>query len=456
MAAQRNPTRQRLIGAALELFVSRGVTETTTKQIAELAEVNEVTLFRNFGSKHGLLLAVIEEAAVFTKLGESLVDRTNQTSSIHETLKDYAIACLQALERVPEVVRSVVGEAGHYPAENRAALGRGFREVNRYAAEYFAAAIEREKLHAHLSAEKLASLLNGMLLGYAVIEFTSEFHELWQDREDFLENLVTLFLDGAVSSSDTVQSELECDERTAKAQREEEEEKVEAAILSLSGGVDDQIPDRAIVQNQSTVKSELTTKKTAGENVSDLPANVVAAILQRAKKLGIQEYALAYVLFGSGLSANEIIGLGRSHHISDSRQQLLQVTQGLERQVPVNQWILGKRYGSYTNNPLTQWLKSRKDSESALFLSRTGKRLSENELVQLWEEMTGGLLGVEAEAIAIEQTQQTWCVEMLMRGMNLDDMQILTGWDTAKLQPYARRAREKNALEQAIRLDRKA
>lgn len=463
MPAQRNPTRQRLIGAALELFASRGVTETTTKQIAELAEVNEVTLFRNFGSKHGLLLAVIEEAAVFTKLGESLVDRTNQTSSIHQALKDYAIACLEALERVPEVVRSVVGEAGQYPAENRAALGRGFTEVNRYAAEYFAAAIDREQLHAHVTAEKLASLLNGMLLGYAVIEFTSEFHELWQDREDFLENLLALFLHGAVSSSDRVQSEVEFDRVTAKAQREQQENvtflsanrQVESEILPAFGGFGAKIRDSR-AQNQFAVKSELATKKTAGENVSDLPANLVAAIVQRAKKLGMQEYALAYVLFGSGLSANEIVGLGRSHHINDSRQQLLQVTQGLGRQVPVNQWILGKRYGSYTNNPLTQWLKSRKDSESALFLNRTGKPLSENELAKLWEEMTAGLVGVEAEAIAIEQTQQTWCVEMLMRGMNLEDMQILTGWDAAKLQPYARRAREKTALEQAIRLDRKA
>jgi len=449
MAAQRNPTRQRLIGAALELFVSRGVTETTTKQIAELAEVNEVTLFRNFGSKHGLLLAVIEEAAVFTKLGESLVDRTNQTSSIHKTLKDYAIACLQALERVPEVVRSVVGEAGKYPAENRAALGRGFTEANRYAAEYFADAIDREKLHTHLSAEKLASLLNGMLVGYAVIEFTSEFHELWQDREDFLENLVTLFLHGAVSSFNEEEEKENVSFLSA-------DRKVEAGIWPASGGFGAQIRDSPIAQNQFAVKSELATKKTAGENVSDLSANLVAAILQRAKKLGIQQYALVYVLFGSGLSKDEIVGLGRSHHISDSHQQLLQVTQGLGRQVPVNQWILGKRYGSYTNNPLTQWLKNRKDSESALFLNRTGKPLSENDLVELWEELIAGLVGVEAEAIAIEQTQQTWCVEMLMRGMNLEDMQILTGWDVAKLQPYVRRSREKTALEQAIRLDRKS
>ncbi|NJR65601.1 MAG: TetR/AcrR family transcriptional regulator [Leptolyngbyaceae cyanobacterium CRU_2_3] len=186
MSTQRNSTRQRLISAALDLFACHGVTETTTKQIAELAEVNEVTLFRHFGNKHGLLLAVIEEAAVFIHLGQTLVQQASQTSSIYQALKDYATACLQALESVPEVVRSVVGEAGQYPAENRAALGQGFTQANRYVAEYFATVINRGQLQTRLPAEKLASLLNEMLLGYAVIEFTSEFHELWRDREDFV------------------------------------------------------------------------------------------------------------------------------------------------------------------------------------------------------------------------------------------------------------------------------
>ncbi|MGL5065440.1 MAG: TetR/AcrR family transcriptional regulator, partial [Microcoleus sp.] len=367
MSAQRNSTRQRSIVAALELFASQGVTKTTTKQIAELAQVNEVTLFRHFGSKHGLLLAVIEEAAIFTNLGQTLVDRADRTSSIDRALKDYATACLQALERVPEVVRSVVGEAGQYPSENRAALGTGFTEANRYVAEYFASAIDRGQLQANLSPQKLASLLNGMLLGYAVIEFTSEFHELWQDREDFLENLVALFLHGAVSAADNVESEVDAIERSAKEQKaEEEKENViplngigrkekETEIVPESGGAGDRIRDSSIAQNQFPIKSNI-------EKVSDLPASLVGDILLRSKKSGLQEYALTYVLFGAGLSAKEIINLERSHRISDSHQQLLQVTQGLVRQVPVNQWIAGKRYGSYTNNPLTQWLKSRKDS----------------------------------------------------------------------------------------------
>ncbi|PZV09060.1 MAG: TetR family transcriptional regulator [Leptolyngbya sp.] len=412
MADQRNSTRQRLIHSALELFATHGVTETTTKQIAELAEVNEVTLFRQFGNKHGLLLAVMQEAAVFTQLGQALVRQASESgrlSSIDEALRAYATAYLQALEAVPAVVRSVVGEAGQYPVENRAALGKGLTQANRYVADYFAMVIEQRQLQTHLPAEKLASLLNGMLLGYAVIEFTSEFHELWQNRDDFLDSVIALFLNGAFSS---------------------------ASQLSLS------------------LVSSVQSESSASLTLSDLSVSLVHSILQKSKKSGLQDYAIAYVLFGAGLSPVEIISLHRRHYISDASQQLLQVAQGA-RQVPVNQWILGKRYGSYTRNPLTQWLKSRKDNEPSLFISDDGKSLLEVELRQRWNTWTDGLLTPEGHPPAIAQAQQTWRVELLMRGMSLDDLQLLTGCDRATLEPYAKRAREKTALEQAIRLDQK-
>jgi len=408
MSSARSSTRQRLIDAALELFASQGVTETTTRQIAELAQVNEVTLFRHFGNKHGLLLAVIEDSAVFTALGESLVEQANQTSSIEQALKDYARGRLQALEGVPEFVRSVVGEAGQYPVANRQALGRGLTQANRYVAEYLATVMAGGQLHTHFPPEKLASLLNGMLLGYVVIEFTSEFHELWEDREDFLDNLVDLFLHGVVSNVD-----------------------------------------------KYVGSSAIQVAEVATEKVADLPASLVNFILERAKKLAVQDYALAYVLFGAGLSLVEVVSLERSHQISENEQHLVQVSYGVVRQVPVNQWIMGKRYGSYVRNPLTQWLKSRKDDQLALFLNDVGKPMSEEDLRARWQVITEAMLTPEGQPPAIEQARQTWCVEMLMKGMNLEDLSIISGWDVRKLQPYARRAREKAALEQAIRLDRK-
>lgn len=396
-------TRQRIINAAVELFAAQGVTETTTKAVAKLAKVNEVTLFRHFGNKHGLLLAVISESPLFKELGEYLKTQATQTTSVYQALKNYCEDRLEALEQAPNLLRSVVGEAGNYPLENRQALGRSLKEANHYVAEFLATVMEREQLHAHLPPQKLASLLNIMLLGYAVMEFTSEFHELWHDKDEFLEDLVTLFLMGATNSTNLV-----------------------------------------------TTVSPLT------EKVIDLPANTVQLILQRAKKSGLRDYALIYILFGAGLSTAEIINLEQTHQISDTNQHLLQIVKGYIRQVPVNQWIMGKRYGSYTSNPLTKYLKSRKDEHSALFLNHDGMPISETEIQEYWQILTEGLLTPEGQQLVIEQAQHTWCVEMLMKGMNLEDMSLITGWDLNKLQPYVRRAKEKSALEQAIKLDNKS
>lgn len=423
MSRSLSSTRTRLINAALELFTSQGVTETTTRQIAELAQVSEVTLFRQFGNKQGLLLAVIEDSAVFTHLGESLREQVNQTSNVEQALQKYGRDRLQALENIPELMRSVVGEAGKYTVENRRALGRGVTLANQDVARYLAAVIERDQLKADIPPEKLASLLNVMLFGYLVIELTSEFHELWDSRDDFLESLVQLCLKGAFP-----QQQFNCENSNQPdfAQTSSEHENASGKKLSSST-----------------------------QQVADLPASMVRLIMQQSKKQGLQDYALIYVLLGAGLLPQEVVALKRSHHISDTQEHLLQITQGAVRQVSVNQWIMGNRYGSYTRNPLSQWLKSRKDQQPALFINNTGQPLSESELDAVWQKCTAGLLTAEGQPLLIEQARHTWCVEMLSRGIDLEDLSILSGWDVARLKPYAQRAREKAALERAISLDHK-
>ncbi|WP_010468593.1 hypothetical protein [Acaryochloris sp. CCMEE 5410] len=55
----------------------------------------------------------------------------------------------------------------------------------------------------------------------------------------------------------------------------------------------------------------------------------------------------------------------------------------------------------------------------------------------------------------LEQAQQTWCIDMLMWGVTLDNLCLLTGWILEQLHPYDQRAKEKGALEQSTRLDQK-
>ena len=53
-------TKEILLDAALEIFSEKGFNGATTRTIAKKAGVNEVTLFRHFGTKDSLFDAVIE------------------------------------------------------------------------------------------------------------------------------------------------------------------------------------------------------------------------------------------------------------------------------------------------------------------------------------------------------------------------------------------------------------
>jgi hypothetical protein len=327
------------------------------------------------------------------------VEKAVSRESVAEALKVYAHESLQALEQVPELVRSVVGDAGQYPVENRLAIAQGLTQANRYVADCLEKAIADNGWQSRFPAEKLASLLNELVLGYFVIKLTSEGQAFWEGQEDFLESVVELFLQGAV------------------------------------------VPPTDITLSETTT-------------VNDLPSSLVHEILDRGRKLGRQDYALAYILFGAGLTATEIVHLERSHYLNDSHQHILQINWDAVRQVPLNQWIMGKRYGSSTNNPLTRWLKIRKDEQAALFLNREGKPITEEDLQASWQVLIEGLVTLLGTPPTLEQARQTWCVEMLIKGMALEDLSILSGMKREELQPFARRAREKAALEQAVRLDK--
>ncbi|MBD2576969.1 TetR family transcriptional regulator [Oscillatoria sp. FACHB-1406] len=406
MPNRQKSTRIRLIQAALELFASKGITETTTKAVAERAQVNEVTLFRHFGNKQGLLLAVLEETEALARSDEPAYrEAARERGSLAEAFEEMAEFRLQSLERVPELVRSLIGEAGQSPEETRQALGRRLTEGNRYVANYFASVLERVDCANTLPLETLASLFNTVLLGYFLVESTSEGHQLWRGREEAIASIVQLFLHGAIAS-------------------------------------------------RSRHDLERTSKPSALTTVSELPSTLVHTLLQRARKRSRNDYAWMYVLFAAGLSPEEIASLTRSHLIREPHQCVLQVNLKRPRQVPLDRGILGKRYGSNANNPLTQWLKSRKDSETALFLNEAGQPLSAVELRHKWQVLTSELLAPDGYPPRIEQARQTWCLDMLAKGIDLEDLSILSGLTLEQLQPYLRRAREKAAIERASRLGR--
>lgn len=105
-------TRDRILAAAAQEFAEKGFGGTTTRSIAERAEVNEVTLFRQFGTKQDLLTAVIEAG----KLAPGATDRlfTDELAQLppDEALLQVARSQIDFVQRRMAWVRIQLSEQG--------------------------------------------------------------------------------------------------------------------------------------------------------------------------------------------------------------------------------------------------------------------------------------------------------------------------------------------------------
>jgi AcrR family transcriptional regulator len=66
--ASPEETRERIMTAARDVIARKGKRGATTREIAEVAGVNEATLFRHFGTKEALVLAVVQQCCGLTAL----------------------------------------------------------------------------------------------------------------------------------------------------------------------------------------------------------------------------------------------------------------------------------------------------------------------------------------------------------------------------------------------------
>jgi AcrR family transcriptional regulator len=111
--------RELLLEAALKVYAEHGTRGATTRRIAHAAGVNEVTLFRHFGSKETLLreaLSVSPRAIAFIdiKLPETPVDPEAE-------LTEFCRHHHQVLHQSRSVIRKCMGEFEEHPETSRAA-----------------------------------------------------------------------------------------------------------------------------------------------------------------------------------------------------------------------------------------------------------------------------------------------------------------------------------------------
>jgi AcrR family transcriptional regulator len=142
MATDRS-ARDRIIDAALELMFERGYDGTTTRTIAERADVNEVTLFRQFGTKRNLLMAVIDRE---TDIAEEVTD--TQFAFTGDLEKDLRMAGMRMSREMVErgkLVKIIMMEATKDPEVWEHVSKTPFMVIG-YVTRYFEEARDRGKI----------------------------------------------------------------------------------------------------------------------------------------------------------------------------------------------------------------------------------------------------------------------------------------------------------------------
>lgn len=119
-------TRTTILNAAVQVFSQHGFRGSTTRRIADAAEVNEVTIFRYFGSKEALLQEAIrgsDTSAVTSPLPE---DPKNPS----QELTAWCTAVINHLHSRSSVIRKCMGEMEERPELSENATEAPVRATN--------------------------------------------------------------------------------------------------------------------------------------------------------------------------------------------------------------------------------------------------------------------------------------------------------------------------------------
>ncbi|MEN6545314.1 MAG: helix-turn-helix domain-containing protein [Armatimonadia bacterium] len=136
--------RERLLSAAVEVLLDRGYRGATSREIARMAQVNEVTLFRLFSTKDDLLAEAIVERAATDR--ESVPAPTGDMQADLENLGELAVRSLSGgghllarilpeIPRLPAEQRKVVREALVETQKSLVALFRHYQDLGRLVGE---------------------------------------------------------------------------------------------------------------------------------------------------------------------------------------------------------------------------------------------------------------------------------------------------------------------------------
>ena len=185
-------TSQRILEAATRVFARDGVSGATTREIARLAKVNEVTIFRYFKNKDELLRQVVLQKSrryehVFAEAPFATPD------DLRRTVETYARVHVHMLRDNEDFIRTFFGELARHPKLCRRLFVESAKQVRKKFIDYLAAAQTRKLVRPEVDVITAADTLSGMLMAGVLRRPLTEPE---YTNEHYSEGCVEIFLRG--------------------------------------------------------------------------------------------------------------------------------------------------------------------------------------------------------------------------------------------------------------------
>lgn len=187
-------TRDRIVSAARDVIARKGKRGATTREIAEVANVNEATLFRHFGSKEQLILEVVQRYCGVSDLRNI---RRRMNGVVEEDLLELGRTMTRNMEASRDMICWSLVEEDFDANVLGTTTWRPATAIQEVIESYFKTWVDEGKLRGE--ATKLAVVFMGFIFVYVMMQKKLALKAILGDRDRALRYYIDLFLDGVRS-----------------------------------------------------------------------------------------------------------------------------------------------------------------------------------------------------------------------------------------------------------------
>jgi AcrR family transcriptional regulator len=155
--------RDEILAAAAEVFAQHGFRGSTTRRIAEAAGVNEITIFRQFGSKEALL----REAMQHVTESAGLASLPEIPSDPERELTQWSESFIQHLRLRSAIIRKTMGEIEERPEMSECVSSVPMRASNELC-DYLVALRRQGRTSEKFDPKTAAAMLMGAIFADAM------------------------------------------------------------------------------------------------------------------------------------------------------------------------------------------------------------------------------------------------------------------------------------------------